>query len=108
MATISNLGVEVGNTETEIIESTHTSTNEDRIFSVGNREKEIVTTAWGSDDNQNWEEVESKTITPRSYDTLVTGMNHLPYVKLTGRTTTPGETSIVDAYLNYPNPGGDE
>jgi len=51
MAIKSALGVEVGDTETEIIESTLTFTDEDRIFGVGNGDKEIIATAWGSDDN---------------------------------------------------------
>ena len=101
MATISRLAVEVRDTETEIIESTHTSTNEDRIFGVGNGEKEIIATIWGSDDGQNWNEEESKTIPPGSYEILKLGPHHFPRVKLTGRTTAPDETSIVDAYLTY-------
>jgi len=105
MATKSRLNIEVRDTETEIIESTDTSTSEDRIFGVGNGEKEIIATAWGSNDNQNWEEVESKTIPPRNYKILVVGMNHLPRVKLTGRTITPEEIGKVDAYLNYPESG---
>ncbi len=104
MATISGLGVEVRATETEIIESTLTSTSEDRIFGVGNGEKEIIATVWGSDDGQDWNEEESKTIPPRVYEILILGLNHYPRVKLTGRTTTPGETSIVDTYLTYPEP----
>ena len=106
MATKSALGVEVGDTETEIIESTLTSTNEDRKFGVGNGEKENIATAWGSDDNQDWNEEESKTISPGIYDTLILGPHHYPFVKLTGRTTTPDETSIVDGYLTYFEPTG--
>lgn len=104
MATKSNLNVEVGDIETELIESTLTSTDENRTFGVGNGEKEIKATTWGSNDNQNWEEEESKTIAPRDYETLIVGINHFPRVKLTGRTTTPDETSILDAYLTYSPP----
>ena len=104
MTTISRLGVEVRDTETEIIESTLTSTSEDRIFGVGNGEKEIIATIWGSDDGQNWNEEESKTIPPRVYEILILGLNHLPRVKLTGRTTNSDETSVVDVYLTYPEP----
>jgi hypothetical protein len=104
MATKSNLGVEVGDTETEIIESTYTSTNVDRVFGVGNITKEIIATAWGSDDNQNWVEEESKTIGPGEYKILIVGIHHVPFVKLTGRTTAPGEKSIVDTYLTYTEP----
>jgi len=101
MVTKSILNVEILDTETEIIESTLTSTSENRIFGIGNGEKEIIATAWGSDDNQNWEEEESKTIPPGKYEILMVRITHLPRVKLTGRTTTPGETSKVDAYLTY-------
>lgn len=104
MATKSRLNVEVLDTETEIIESTYTSTSENRIFGVGNGEKEIIATAWGSDDNQKWKEEESKTIPPGKYETLMVSITHLPRVKLTGRTTIPDETSIVDAYLTYSEP----
>jgi hypothetical protein len=104
MATKSILGVEVGDAETEIMDSTETSTSEDRKFSVGNGEKEIIATAWGSDDNQNWEEADSATIPPSGYKVLVLGPNHLPHVKLTGRTINSDETSVVDTYLTYPEP----
>ncbi len=101
MPTKSALGVEVGDTEMEIIESTETVTSEERRFGVGNGEKEIIATAWGSEDDQNWEEIESKTVAPHSYETIMGGISHHSYVKLTGRTTTPDETSIADAYLTY-------
>ncbi|MFX0208414.1 MAG: hypothetical protein ACFFDT_20695 [Candidatus Hodarchaeota archaeon] len=101
MVTKSVLGVEVIGTEIEIIGPIETSKKEDRIFGVGNGEKEIIAAAWGSDDGQNWVEEESKTIPPGNYKILVVGNNHLPHVKLIGWTTTPGETSVVDAYLTY-------
>ncbi len=104
MATRSVLKVEVGDSDTEIIGSTETSKNEDRIFVVGNGEKEIIATAWGSDDGQNWVEEESKTIPSDNYDVLVVGNNHFPRVKLTGRATNSDEASVVDAYLIYPEP----
>ena len=105
MTTKSNLNVEVRDTETEIIGSTKTVTSEDRIFSVGNKgEKEIIATGWGSEDNQNWEEIDSKTVAPGEYATIIGGITHWFYVKLTGRTTTPDETSTVDGYLTYSEP----
>jgi hypothetical protein len=104
MATKSRLNVEVKDSETEVIESTYTSTSEERNFGVGNGEKEIIATVWGSDDNQTWDEEDSKTIAPSNYDTLTAGTSHYPYVKLTCRTTTSGEISIVDGYLTYPEP----
>jgi hypothetical protein len=71
---------------------------------VGNGEKEIIATAWGSDDGQNWNKEESKTIPSDNYEVLVVGNNHFPRVKLTGRTTMSSETSVVDAHLIYPEP----
>ncbi len=101
MVVKSNLDVEVGDTETEIIESTQTFTGEDRTFGVGNGSKEIIATAWGSEDNVNWVEEDSKIIAPEEYKVLVVGPSHNPRVKLTARTTTPVEPSIVDGYLTY-------
>jgi hypothetical protein len=101
MTVKSNLDVEVTDTETELIEPTQTFTGEDRTFGVGNGDKEIIATAWGSDGGQTWEEEDSKTIAPDQYETLVVGPTHFPRVKLTARTTTPEETSIVDGYLTY-------
>jgi hypothetical protein len=105
MTTISRLNVEVRNIETEIIESTLTSTSEARTFGVGNKgEKEIIATAWGSDDGDQWNEEESKSVPPNTYKNLIVGPTHHGYVKLTGRTTNPDETSIVDGYLTYSEP----
>lgn len=104
MTTKSNLGVEVGDSDTELIQSTETSTSDDRVFGVGNRENEITAIAWGSDDNQNWDEEESKTLQPGDYETLKVSITHKPYVKLTGKTTSSGQKSTVDAYLTYPEP----
>jgi hypothetical protein len=101
MAVKSNLNVEITGVETEIIEPTQTYTGENRSFGVGNRDKEIIATAWGSDDNENWEEEDSATITPEKYKGLVVGPSHNPWIKLTARTTTSTETSIVDGYLTY-------
>ncbi len=105
MTTISRLKVEVKFTETEIIESTATLTHDDRVFGVGNGEKEIIATAWGSKDNNEWEKIESKTVAPMGYENIILGSNHYLYVKLTARTTGSGETSIVDGYLTYTIPG---
>ena len=104
MATISSLGIEVGNTETEIIEATHTNKDENRTFGVGNQTNEIIATVWGSDDNQDWKELEIKTIAPGSYEHLIVGPSHDPWVKLTGRTMNPGITSSIDGYLIYSEP----
>jgi hypothetical protein len=104
MVTKSTLKVSVVHTETEIIESTRTVTSEERRFGVGNGDKEIIVTAWGSDDNQNWEEIESKTVEPHTYVILIAGPSHWWNLKLTGRATASTETSIVDGYLEYTEP----
>lgn len=99
--TKSNLGVEVGDTEIEIIDSTRTDKRYDRTFSIGNTDNEIEVKIWGSDDNQNWEQLQSKIIPPNGYGILIEGPEHDPYVKLTGKTTNPGNTTIVDGFLTY-------
>ena len=104
MAVKSNLNVNVGDTETELIGSTATATMEDRIFSIGNGLKEISATAWGSNDGASWEEIETKTISARGYDTIIIMRNHYINIKLTGKTTNQGDTSIVDSYFSYTPP----
>jgi hypothetical protein len=104
MATISNLNVEVGDQDTVIIDSTETATNEDRIFGIGNGENEIIAKVWGSNDNQNWEEVDNKPIPPQGYENIIMGHNHFFYVKLTGKTSSVGKTSVVDGYFTYTQP----
>ncbi|UCG69434.1 MAG: hypothetical protein JSV09_16975 [Thermoplasmata archaeon] len=104
MATISRLNVEVGDTETEIIESTATVTSEERIFGVGNGDKEITATAWGLNDEGIWVVIESKIVTPKAYEKIILGINHYFHVKLTGRTNVSGEISFVDGFLTYTAP----
>jgi hypothetical protein len=101
MAIKSNMNVEVGDTETELIGSTATDSHEARTFSIGNKEKEVEVKAWGSPDNMAWQEITSKTIAPEGYDTIILGVNHWWYVKLTGKTTNPGDTTHVDVYFTY-------
>jgi hypothetical protein len=95
MATISNLNVEVGDQDTVIIDSTETATN---------GENEIIAKVWGSNDNQNWEEVDNKPIPPQGYENIIMGHNHFFYVKLTGKTSSVGKTSVVDGYFTYTQP----
>lgn len=104
MVTKSRLNVEVRDAETEIIESTMTDKSKERKFSVGNGDDEIIATSWGSDDNQNWEEVESVPIAPSGYVTMILGPSHWWHVKLTSKTTASGVISIVDGYLTYTEP----
>jgi hypothetical protein len=93
--------VTVTSTETEIIESTYTDKWRNRIFQIRNGENEIITTLWGSNDDENWEYWDSVTIGPNENENIVLGTNHFWYVKLTGITTQPTEVSVVDATLNY-------
>ncbi|UCE75316.1 MAG: hypothetical protein JSV56_06345 [Methanomassiliicoccales archaeon] len=96
------LDVEVASSETEIIESTYTDRYRNRRFRIENGENEIIATVWGSNGDENWEYWTSETIAPEKTDSIVLGVNHFWYVKLTGRTTgLPTETSIVDASLIY-------
>lgn len=101
MGSKSATNVEVSNAETEIIGSTETNKNHDRMFTVQNGEKDIIATAWGLDDNEVWQVEDTKTINARESNVLVVGPSHAPRVKLTGKTTTSGDTSIVDATLTW-------
>lgn len=101
MAIKSNLNVNVGDTETELISSTETNTLEERIFRIGNGDKEISVTTWGSNPGMDWEEIKTKTIIANGYDTIKLDVNHFFNCKLTGNTTSSGEVSIVDAFFNY-------
>ena len=97
-----SLDVTVYNTETEIIDSTLTDKKYNRKFLIDNKENEIVVTAWGSNDEVDWEVMATKTISTVTPEWLILGKNHYWYVKLTGRTTgIPETTSTVDAYLYY-------
>lgn len=97
-----SLDVTVTSTETEIMESTLTDKKYNRKFYVENGDNEIVITAWGSNDEADWEFMATKIISTKTPEWLILGQNHYWYVKLTGKTTgQPGETSVVDAYLYY-------
>jgi len=102
MAIKTALNVEVGYNETEIIEPTDTDKNKKRIFNIENGEKQIIATAWGLDEEQVWQIEVTKTIPPNENDVLSVGPTHAPKVKLTGRTTSSNDTSIVNATLTYP------
>ena len=95
--------VEVTDTETEIIESQETDKEKDRYFGVANGDEEIEVIAWGSNDNENWEEKATITISANEADSFIVGP-HVCWVKLTGKTTRAETTSIVDACLFYGTP----
>ena len=92
--------VEVGGTETEIIEAHETPHEKNRIFGISNGDKEIEVNAWASEDGADWEVRETKTISANETDTLIVGP-FIYFVKLTGKTTTLGEISEMDACLIY-------
>ena len=97
-----SLNVTVGDSETEIMESTLTDKKFNRKFDIYNGENEIIATAWGSNDQVTWEAMCTITLSPYENNWLILGHNHWWYVKLTGRTTNPPNTiCIVDAYLYY-------
>ncbi len=100
-ATKERLYVVVGGSETEIIEPTLTNKQYNRKFFIENGENEIIATAWGSNDQWTWEIMETKTISPDQSGWLILGFNHWWHVKLTGKTTSGTQTSIVDATLYY-------
>jgi hypothetical protein len=93
--------VSVESSETEIIESTYTDKWRNRVFRIDNGGQEITVTAWGSNDNENWEYWDSITIDSDKSDKIILGINHWWYAKITGKTTQPASTSIVDAQLTY-------
>ena len=91
--------VEVTENETEIIEATETDKEINRIFSVSNGGSAIEIQARGSNDGgQTWEDRGLKTIEANQADTLIVGPT-VYLVKLVGKTTIPGEGSIVNASL---------
>ena len=101
MPVITSENVEVGDTETEIIEPQETDKEKDRIFSVANHGAEIEITAYGSNDGgETWEERGSKVIPENHSDTHVVALDVF-IVKLIGKTTNPGAISNVDASLVY-------
>ncbi|MFW9881366.1 MAG: hypothetical protein ACFFG0_50525, partial [Candidatus Thorarchaeota archaeon] len=65
-----------------------------------NGDNEIEVKVWGSNDQENWEQRASITISANSTDSLICGP-HVYWVKLVGKTTTPGTSSIVNATLTY-------
>jgi len=97
-----SLDVTVYSTETEIMDSTLTDKKYNRKFEIHNGESEIIVTAWGSNDEVNWEVMDTKTIGTQNVEWLILGKNHFWYIKLTGKTIGfPDPTSNVDAYLFY-------
>jgi hypothetical protein len=101
MGSKSVTNVEVGDSETEIMDPTEVDAKVEKSFSVDNGDKEIIAIAWGSIDGTGWTLVDQKTIAPSGNGILVVGPNHFINVKLTGRTTTLATTSSVDATLTW-------
>ena len=100
MPIITRENIEVRDTETEIIEPQETDKEKDRILSVSNGDYEIELKAWGSNDGETWVEKDTLIIPANNTGSLTVGPN-VRSVKLTGNTTTPSTTSIVDASLTY-------
>ena len=100
MTVIMRENVEVSDTETEIIEPQETDKEKNRIFAVSNGENEAEFKVFGSNDKENWEERGSQIIEANGVGTLVCGPT-VWVVKLVGKTTTSGQTSIVDACLMW-------
>ena len=100
MTIITRENVEVEDVETEIIEPQETPSDRNRHFGVSNGDQEIEVKVWGSNDCENWVERGSQTIDANGSGALICEPT-VCYVKLTGKTTTPRTTSIVDACLFY-------
>ena len=101
MTVVTVENVEVGDSETEIIKELETDKNKNRIFAVVNRDSEIEVKVYGTNDGgATWEEKETKIISANYNDVIILGPTMLG-PKLTGKTTNPGTTSIVDATLTY-------
>jgi len=100
MPEISRDNVEVQDSETEIIEPQETDKEVDRVFEVTNGDIEIEVKALGSNDNQTWELRDELIISANNQGTLTAGP-HVNWVKLVGKTTVPGTTSIVSATLSW-------
>ena len=93
--------VEVGYTETEIMDPTLTNKKYNRKFFIENGENEVITTAWGSNDLETWEVMGTKSFAAQESGWLILGFNHYWHVKLTGKTVSVAPNSIVDATLYY-------
>lgn len=103
MTVIVKENVEVGEEETEIIGSTETpSCDQNRVFAVASGNKPLEVTAWGSENGEDWEEKDSKTIRANDADSLIVGPT-IYYVKLTGKVPASNlnGTTTVDAALVY-------
>jgi hypothetical protein len=101
MAIKYNLKISVRDTDTELIDSTATNSLQDRIFCIGNRENEISVTAWGRNEESDWEIIETRTIGPHMYDTIELDVNHFFECKLIGNTISSQAAGIVDAFFIY-------
>jgi hypothetical protein len=93
--------IEVGFSETELIESTATDSQQQRVFQITNGAKEIIATVHGSEDNVIWSSRESKNISPNTMDQITLEINHDQYIKLVARTTKFGDSSIVDTTFTF-------
>ena len=100
MTVVVRENVVVNETDTEIIEPLETNKNVNRIFAVSNGDNKIEIIAWGSNDGANWINKGTKEIDAHNNDSLIVGPN-VYWVKLTGKTISPGTTSTVDACLTY-------
>ena len=94
-------GVEVTDTETEIIGSTQVDADKHKIFVVQNGDNAIETKAYGSENGTDWTMKDMKRIEVNMISALLVEKNMCIYVKLSGRTLEPDTESIVTAILEW-------
>ncbi len=104
MAERTTENIEVGYKDTELIGSTETDSQKQRVFQITNGAKEIIVTVHGSEDNVTWSSRETKNISPDTMDEIILEINHDQYIKLVAKTTTYGQASIVDTTFSYTPP----
>ena len=101
MAEISSENIEVVFSDTEVIGSTATDSDQERKFQITNGDKEIIAIVMGSEDNVLWSARESKNISANSSDEIDVEINHHIYIKLIAKTTDLVDESIVYATFTY-------
>ena len=92
--------VTVHDVETEIIESTNTNHNVDRVFTIENGDYEGFFRIMGKNEGTEWEERDSRNISANTTETFVSGPT-VCFVKLLGTCNVSGEETIVNSKLEW-------
>lgn len=92
----------VSDSETTVIGSTQVDADKDKNFEVTNKgANPVVFRAYGSADGSEWDLKDTKEVDRGNGTSLMVERNAMVYVKLTGQTKTTGQTSTVDAKLEW-------